>query len=53
MRLALKVYFRKQHINGLHNIPKGGPFIIVANHPSSFLDPVSIAILINQKINFQ
>ena len=52
MRLALKVYFRKQHINGLHNIPKGGPFIIVANHPSSFLDPVSIAILINQKINF-
>lgn len=52
MRLALKVYFRKQHINGLQNIPKDGPFIIVSNHPSSFLDPVSIAVLINRKINF-
>ena len=52
MRLVLKVYFRKQHISGLENIPKEGPFIIVANHPSSFLDPISIAVIINKKINF-
>ncbi len=51
-RLALKVYFRKIHIKGLENIPKDGPFLIVANHPSSFLDPISIAILVNQKISF-
>jgi len=51
MRLALKVYFSKQHISGLHNIPNDGPFIIVANHPSSFLDPLSIAVVINEKIN--
>lgn len=52
MRLALKVYFQKQHIKGLQNIPIEGPFLIVANHPSSFLDPISIAILVNKKISF-
>lgn len=52
MRLALKVYFRKQYIKGIENIPKEGPFLIVANHPSSFLDPISIAVLINKKISF-
>jgi len=36
MRLTLKVYFRKQHINSFQNIPKDGPFIIVSNHPSFF-----------------
>lgn len=52
MRLSLKVYFRKKHIQGLENIPKEGPFLIVANHPSSFLDAISIAVIINQKISF-
>ena len=51
-KLALKVYFRKIHIEGRENIPKNGPFLIVANHPSSFLDPVSIAVLVKQKISF-
>jgi glycerol-3-phosphate O-acyltransferase / dihydroxyacetone phosphate acyltransferase len=51
-RLALKVYFKKIHIVGKELIPNEGPFLIVANHPSSFLDPVSIAILVNQKISF-
>ena len=49
-RLALKIYFRKVHIKGLENIPEKGPFLIVANHPSSFLDPLSIGVLINHKI---
>ena len=52
MRLSLKVYFSKQHIKGLQNIPKEGPILIVANHPSSFLDPINIAVLVNRKISF-
>ncbi|OIP03636.1 MAG: hypothetical protein CO118_08590 [Flavobacteriales bacterium CG_4_9_14_3_um_filter_32_8] len=51
-RLALKVYFKKIHIQGLENIPKEGPFLIVANHPCSFLDPISIAVLVNHRISF-
>lgn len=52
VRIALKVYFKKIHIKGLDNIPTRGPFLVVANHPSSFLDPMSIAVLIPQKISF-
>lgn len=52
VRLSLKVYFKKIHLKGLENIPTEGPFLIVANHPSSFLDPMSIAVLIPQKISF-
>ncbi len=51
-KLALNVFFKKIHIEGRENIPKDGPFLIVANHPSSFLDPVSIAVLVKQKISF-
>ncbi len=51
-RLALKVYFKKVHIQGLENIPQEGPFLIVANHPCSFLDPISIAVLVNHRISF-
>ena len=52
IKLALKVYFRKIHIKGLENIPKEGPLLIVANHPSSFLDPICIALFTKHKISF-
>jgi 1-acyl-sn-glycerol-3-phosphate acyltransferase len=51
-QLALKVYFRKIHVKGLENIPTSGPYLIVSNHPSSFLDPISIASFVNQRISF-
>ncbi len=51
-KLALKVYYRKIHIEGKENLPKEGPFLIVANHPGSFLDPINIATQVNQKISF-
>jgi glycerol-3-phosphate O-acyltransferase / dihydroxyacetone phosphate acyltransferase len=51
-KLALKVYYRNIHIEGKENIPKKGPFLIVANHPSSFLDPINIATQVNHKISF-
>ena len=51
-KLALRVYFRKIHIEGKDKLPTEGPFLIVANHPSSFLDPLSIAVQIKPKISF-
>lgn len=51
-QLALKVYFRKIQIEGGENLPEKGPFLIVSNHPSSFLDPINIAVNVKQKISF-
>ncbi len=51
-KLALNVYFRKFQVVGKEKLPKKGPFLIVANHPSSFLDPLTIATQIKPKINF-
>lgn len=51
-KLTLNVYFRKKHVVGKENLPQQGPFILVANHPSSFLDPLCIAVETKPKINF-
>ncbi len=51
-QLALKVYFRKIHVKGVENIPTSGPYLMVANHPSSFLDPICIASFVNQRVSF-
>ncbi len=37
---------------GHEKIPNDGPYLIVANHPSSFLDPICIASQVPQKISF-
>jgi len=51
-KLALKVFYKKIHIEGKELLPKEGPFLIVANHPSSFLDPINIATQVKQRISF-
>jgi len=40
-------YFRRPNvrIHGLENLPKAGPYIVAANHPT-FLEPVVLALLI-------
>ncbi|MCB0401400.1 MAG: 1-acyl-sn-glycerol-3-phosphate acyltransferase [Flavobacteriales bacterium] len=50
--LALRVYFRKMHVYGREHIPVEGPYLVVANHPSSFLDPLCIATQLKPKLNF-
>ena len=52
INIALRVFFRKFHIKGRENIPQEGPFLIVANHPNTFLDPMCVSVLIPQKISF-
>ena len=52
IRSALKIYFRNIHVVGTENIPKEGPFLVVSNHPSSFLDPISIGVWVNQRMSF-
>jgi 1-acyl-sn-glycerol-3-phosphate acyltransferase len=51
-RLALKIFCRKMVVMGLGLIPPGGPVLIVANHPSSFLDAIIIGSIFGRPVHF-
>lgn len=50
--LTLRVYFRKIHYFGLENIPTNKPLLIAANHPTAFLEPVVLAIILPIELHF-
>ncbi len=51
-RLSLSVFFKKFNVIGLENIPKSGPVIFVANHPSAVMDPLIVGTILKKKIHF-
>jgi glycerol-3-phosphate O-acyltransferase / dihydroxyacetone phosphate acyltransferase len=52
MRITVKVFFRKVHVRNADIIPASGPLIIVANHPSTFMDPIVIAVKTKRPVYF-
>jgi 1-acyl-sn-glycerol-3-phosphate acyltransferase len=52
VRIAVRVFFKSIHITNKENIPASGPLIIVANHPSTFMDPLVIATIVKREIFF-
>ena len=52
IRAALFFFFKKIVVTGKEHIPPNGPLIIVANHPNTFMDPLLIAAITNQRIGF-
>jgi glycerol-3-phosphate O-acyltransferase / dihydroxyacetone phosphate acyltransferase len=52
MRFTLIGYFRKIKIEGKEKIPKKGPKIFIANHPSAFMDPIVVAVNLKPKVYF-
>lgn len=51
-RLTIWGYFRKVKIVGREKIPKNGPYLFVANHPSAFMDPIVVASSIRPPVYF-
>ncbi len=51
-KLTLWGYFRRTTVMGKENIPKDGPYLFVANHPSAFMDPIVIATSVQPSIYF-
>lgn len=52
LRIAVRVYFKKITVQKAAAIPESGPMIIVANHPSTFMDPIVIGLQMKQRLSF-
>jgi glycerol-3-phosphate O-acyltransferase/dihydroxyacetone phosphate acyltransferase len=52
MQGTTRVFFRSITIKNSENIPAKGPLIILANHPSTFMDPIVVASTIKRKVYF-
>ncbi len=52
MKITVSVFFRSISIRNKNLIPKEGPLMIVANHPSTFMDPIVIATMLDRKLYF-
>ena len=50
--LALKTVYRNIDLIRKDRIPKEGPVIFVANHPTAFIDPVLLAALQDRTVHF-
>lgn len=52
VRIALRIFFRKIEVTNLEALPKTGPMIVAANHPSTFMDASVVSSFLHQKPRF-
>ena len=52
VRIGLKVYFRKIYIHFEEAVPKSGPVLISANHPSAFMEAILMACFLERPIHY-
>jgi glycerol-3-phosphate O-acyltransferase/dihydroxyacetone phosphate acyltransferase len=52
MRITVKVFFRNIQVRNASAVPSRAPLIIVANHPSTFTDPIVIAVILKRQVHF-
>lgn len=52
MRITVRIFFRSITIRNGNVIPEKGPLLVLANHPSTFMDPIVIATILKRKVYF-
>ena len=52
LRVAFRVYYRSIRVQGMERFPPTGPVLLVANHPSSLLDPAVLVYLLSRPVHF-
>lgn len=52
VKIALRVFYKKVHVQTRGPVPASGPLIVVANHPNTFMDPIVIAAMLRQQVYF-
>ena len=51
-QLALRVFFKEYKVINKAEIPSEGPLIVVSNHPSTFMDPIIVASMLETNARF-
>lgn len=52
MKITTRVFFRSIVIRNQNVVPPSGPLMVLANHPSTFMDPIVVATILNRKVFF-
>ena len=52
LRIAFLVYYRSIQVQGIERFPAKGPVLLVANHPSSLLDPAALVYVLSRQVHF-
>ncbi len=52
VNISIRIFFKSVVVTNKQLLPKDGPLIVVANHPSTFMDPVVIAAVLKQEVYF-
>lgn len=52
MQITVRVFFRSITIRNKEMIPDKGPLMVLVNHPSTFMDPIVVATMLNRKVFF-
>ncbi len=52
MQITMRVFFRSIMVRNKELIPDKGPLIVLANHPSTFMDPIVVAAMLNREVYF-
>jgi 1-acyl-sn-glycerol-3-phosphate acyltransferase len=52
MTTGLRFFYRHIYSTGFENIPKTGPVIMIANHPSSLMDAALLGVLASRPVYF-
>lgn len=46
--IGIRTFYKRHKVIGIKNIPKNKPIIFASNHQNAFMDPVMIAVKLNQ-----
>jgi len=52
LRIAFRLYYRSTQVQGTERFPAKGPVLLVANHPSSLLDPAALVYVLSRPVHF-
>jgi len=52
LRAAINLFFDEVEVHNVRNVPKEGPILIAANHPSSIMDALVLGVKTPRKIHY-